>query len=135
MLDELGVNRYLSVDSTEDLFGSDDLHTGSALRYPVFKHGKNYSGHSPLPTKHPALRGMLTDILAPDLRALRDALVIPLGKAVNASLEHLSASGLLPEEKWLRGFPHPSGANAHRLPEFQAAKRSLRAQLRSWFEC
>jgi hypothetical protein len=133
MLDELGVHSHLGVESTEVLFGGPLLHTGSALRYPVFKNGENYSGHGPLPTKHAALRGMLEEVLAPELNSLSDALVVPLGKAVSVSLEYLSTAGLLPEQRWLRGFPHPSGANGTRKADFNSSKRNLRAQVNSWF--
>ncbi len=77
MLDELGLHKYMDVESTAELFGSDQLHTGSVLKYPVFVNGKNYTGHSPRIDTHPALREMLEQVLAPDLMKLRECLLIP----------------------------------------------------------
>lgn len=46
MLDHIGVNRWLGVSSTATLWSADEclVHFTSALRYPVFLAGKNYSG-------------------------------------------------------------------------------------------
>ena len=48
MLDHIGANHYLRLSSSAELFGTrkDLVHYTSALRYPVFKNGENYSGSS-----------------------------------------------------------------------------------------
>jgi hypothetical protein len=136
MLDELGVQHLLGIASTQSLFGEDAhlLHATSALRYPVFKAGKNYSGQHPKPLAHPFLRAMLERVCAPELARVEDALIVPLGKAAEEGLEHLTGLGVLRAERVLRGFPHPSAANAHRKVEFARAKPDLEWQVRSWFE-
>ena len=135
MLDGLLVHHRLKVTSTEDLFGPryDLLHTTSMLRYPVFKNGENYSGHSPNPLKHIFLRAMIEKILVPELASVPDALVIPLGKAVERTLVHLSERGLLPINRVLRGFPHPSGANGHRKKLFELSQQHMKSQVQHWF--
>ena len=50
MLDEIGLAEALGVNSTSVMFGEQAehlLHATSAVRYPVFKAGKNYSGSAP----------------------------------------------------------------------------------------
>ena len=135
MLDELSVQRYLGLSTTAELFGErfDAVHATSVLRYPVFKAGKNYSGQHPKPAGHPFLRAMLERLCAPELASIPDALIIPLGKAVEEGLEYLSELGLLRRDRWLRGFPHPSASNAHRKAEFERARADLEWQIESWF--
>lgn len=136
MLDELGVQHRLGMASTQSLFGehAHALHATSVLRYPVFKAGKNYSGQHPKPLAHPFLRAMIERLCAPELARVEDALIVPLGKAAEEGLEHLTRLGVLRAERVLRGFPHPSAANAHRKVEFARAKPDLEWQVRSWFE-
>ena len=49
MLDEIELNRVLSLNSCEELFGDSDvlLHTISLIPYPVFVKKENYTGHTP----------------------------------------------------------------------------------------
>jgi hypothetical protein len=135
MLDELDLGRHLGIESTAALFAAQAslVHATSVLRYPVFKAGKNYAGQNPKPVGHPFLRAMLERLCAPELESVPDALIIPLGKAAEEGLEYLTALGRLRAERWLRGFPHPSGANGHRKAEFSRAKLGLATQLESWF--
>ncbi len=126
MLDDIGVNRMLEVDTTEALFASPhaDLHTTSALRYPVFKSGENYTGYAPDPLRNAYLRSMTETLLVEELSAVAPALVIPLGKP--ACVRHAMGSritGVL----LLDGFPHPSGANGHRVRQFAEAQHRLSA--------
>lgn len=136
MLDELGVQQQLGIASTASLFAehAHAVHATSVLRYPVFKAGKNYAGQHPKPLAHPFLRAMLERVCAPELARVEDALIIPLGKAAEESLEHLTTLGVLRAERVLRGFPHPSAANAHRKAEFGRAKADLEWQVQTWFE-
>jgi hypothetical protein len=134
MLDELGLHKHLGMDTTANMFGTGILHTGSVLRYPVFVNGRNYNGHSPDMLKHPALREMLDNVLVPDLRRLTNTLILPLGKAVEAAFEYAGKRGLLDPELVLAGFPHPSGANGHRVNQFKECKRALRSKINRSFQ-
>ena len=133
MLDQLKLPAHVAVESSRDLFGSKLLRTGSVLKYPVFTNGKNYTGSSPGPTKHAALLEMLDVLLAEDIRQAGHCLIIPLGKAVEAALEHSIDRGRLDAERILRGFPHPSGANGHRFRQFRDNRRRLKRQIDRWF--
>lgn len=134
MLDELGVQAMLGIASTSDLFSdhANLLHSTSALRYPVFKNGENYTGYSPEPTRHPVLTWMLERVLAPELAQVPNALIVPLGGSVERVLEYLTERGLLSEARWLRGFPHPSGANGHRKSLFAKHRMKLAEAVRDW---
>lgn len=135
MLDDLGVHSRLGVSSVAKLFTDRDdlLHSTSILRYPVFRKGKNYSGYSPEPTKHPALLSMIEQLLVPELRSVPGALVVPLGGTVERVLQHLNDRGLISNARWLRGFPHPSGANGHRKLQFLKNRERLIADVERWF--
>ena len=135
MLDALSVHSCLGMDSTEALFGAQAhaLHATHVLRYPVFKGGKSYSGQNPRPAGHAFLRAMLERVCAPELERVPDALIVPLGKAAEEGLEHLSELGLLNRQRWLRGFPHPSAANGRRKTEFARARAELEWQVQAWF--
>lgn len=134
MLDELGLHEHLGMSSTADLFGGPTLHATSALRFPVFTRGRNYSGGNPKPMKHSALVAIVDGILAPELASVSEALIVPLGLAVSECLSHLCARGQLEASRCLFGFPHPSGANGHRTRQFEAAKLGLRGRIRGWFD-
>ncbi len=134
MLDELGISAALGVESASHLFdpyGEDHLQSTSALRYPVFIDGKNYSGHPAAATK-PVLRPYF-EVLADELASVDSALVVPLGKAVEGILAPLTADGSLDSSRCLFGFPHPSGANAHRARLFEADKGTMSEVVDRWF--
>ncbi|OPY30612.1 MAG: hypothetical protein A4E28_00193 [Methanocella sp. PtaU1.Bin125] len=61
------------------------------------------------------------------------ALVIPLGKAVSSAVRLLVEEGSLDRERCLQNFPHPSGANASRVREYQRRKDDYAATVRGWF--
>lgn len=135
MLDDLGVPGHLDCTTSAELFEDrfDLVHTTSALRYPVFKNGKNYSGASPRPEAHPVLREMLESYLVEELNGVPSALVVPLGKAVDGALQHLADAGLIDAGRCLQGFPHPSGANGHRRRIFDANREMLKQTVGAWF--
>lgn len=135
MLDGIGVARALGVDGCASLFAgdADKVHMVSALRYPVFRQGKNYTGHGPSITAHPLFRHLLGDLLAADLQHMPSALIVPLGKAVEQALDWLVERGDLQEERILRGFPHPSGANGHRHKQYAERQAGLQARVEAWF--
>jgi hypothetical protein len=133
MLDGLGLPRLLGVPSGESLFGEHRplIHTTSAIRYPVFVNGRNYTGHGPGILDVPLLRHFVEHRLAGELRRTPGAVVIPLGKSVSTVLEHLCARGVVERSRCLLGFPHPSGANGHRLRDFAEHREGLARQMES----
>jgi len=128
MLDYIGVHQALKIDSTADLWGqhSNLVHFTSALRYPVFVDGKNYSG-TPSMLKVPLLAKMIDVFLAEEARALSGAIWAPLGPAATEGVNRLVQSGLLHGDQVLLGLPHPSGANAERIAYF--LQRKARSEL------
>lgn len=123
LLDEVGVPGLFARKTAAEFFspGSELVHFTSALRYPVFINGQNYSG-SPEPLGHPVLRRMIDTYLAEEAAALPKAIWIPLGQHAEAALLHLSRSGKVDRRKVLAGLPHPSGANAERIAYFLGRK-------------
>jgi hypothetical protein len=134
MLDELDVPAYCNAASIADLFGSEQLHTDSAFRYPVFVNGKNYTGHKPKPLSCPVLREMIDSVLGPSLKARPNTLLVPLGKAVEDVLQYCQDKGWIDQSQILSGFPHPSGANGHRHKQFAERRLSMRAKVKNWYE-
>lgn len=124
MLDHVGVHRLLGVDSCARLFDTHRhlVHYTSALRYPVFLDGKNYSG-SPAMLSRSSLRHQVETHLAEEIKTLGPlCLYVPLGPKVTEVFQHLQAKGLLKPEQLLDGLPHPSGANAERISYFLGGK-------------
>ena len=76
---------------------------------------------------------MLTDIakanLPSELEQLPNALIVPLGRAVEDALADL---GFHRSSKILCGFPHPSGGNGHRVRQFKSEYQSLRRAVHAW---
>jgi hypothetical protein len=134
MLDSIGMSAALRVQSCAELFGDREQlsHGTSALRYPVFVRGKNYGGHSPTIESSPMLSRYVHEQLAPELAAVPNALVLPLGKAVEGCLRTLIADGKLDEVRCLFGFPHPSGGNGHRVKQFTRNQAILQTQVAEW---
>jgi hypothetical protein len=131
MLDHVGVHTLLGIDSCARLFDTHRhlLHSTSALRYPVFVNGKDYSG-SPSMLSRTSLRHQVETHLAEEIRVLGpQCLYVPLGPKVTEVFQHLQAKGLLKPEQLLDGLPHPSGANAERISYFLGSK--AREQLSS----
>ena len=134
MLEAIGIPSRLGVADAAALFVPPQrlVHLTSALRYPVFKAGRNYSG-SPAPTTHPELRRMIEFLLAPELAGVPSALVIPLGKAAQSAADLLIHLNQLDPARVLRGFPHPSGANGHRKQQFTSYLPAMRLRVACWF--
>ena len=97
------------------------LHSTSALRYPVLKDRRNYRGSPRVETSR-LLSEMMTANLPHELEQLPDALIIPLGRSVEGALAYL---GLDRSRRMLRGFPHPSRANGHRVAQFKREYQQL----------
>jgi len=123
MLDHIGLNQWLGVPTTEQVWGdrSDLVHFTSALRYPVYVAGKNYSG-SPSMIATPLLRELLERCLGEEAEILPKAVWIPLGPTATEGVSWILQKGLLKQQQVLAGLPHPSGANAERIAYFLGRK-------------
>ncbi|WP_042159211.1 uracil-DNA glycosylase family protein [Paenibacillus gorillae] len=135
MLDAIRLPEALSIESSRSLFEQDRhlLHTTSAVRYPVFQSGENYTGHQPELVKSAFLMQYARTILLAELQAAEDALIVPLGKSVADVLLQFTREGLLDGERCLLHMPHPSGANGHRRRQFAERKAELERTVHSWF--
>lgn len=135
MLDGIGIPEALGLGSSAELFTvqSESLkHATSAVRYPVFKAGKNYTGSSPtIPDS--ALLAPYLDVLADEADQVAQAIIVPLGKAVETALRWLIDAGRVDEARCLFGFPHPSGADAHRISQYETNRDRLSEQVAGWF--
>ncbi|MDA0149793.1 hypothetical protein [Vibrio sp. LaRot3] len=120
LLDFVGINQVLGLSTTSELFGKSShlVHYTSALRYPVFKAGKNYSG-TPSMLSNPVLRNQLeTHLLTEFENFADDTIYVPLGPKVEEALQFCVQSGVIKSNQVLSGLPHPSGANAERIAYF-----------------
>jgi len=128
MLDEIGLNRKLNINSCSEMFneGNNLMHTTSLIKYPVFINGKNYNGHSPEILKNELLFKYVQNYFISEIKEIQNAVIIPLGKAVEEVLMYLVNNCLI-DNKYiiLYGFPHPSGANGHRREMFEKNKEAL----------
>jgi len=123
MLDRIGLPSALGLKTSGTLFESrsDLVHYTSALRYPVFLDGDNYSG-TPAIMRTPALKAMVEKWLFEEIEQVRDAVWLPLGKEPSSVLRHCVSEGLLREDQVLDGLPHPSPSNAERRIYFLGLK-------------
>ena len=130
-LDELEVNKKLKIKSCESLFNKDSkyLHTTSLVKYPVFDKGKNYSGANILKKK--ILIEFIEKNFLKELKTLKKAIIIPLGNTVSSTIEYLNNKYDLKLACFLKGFPHPSGANARKNIQFKENKRNMKILLRN----
>ena len=134
MLNEIGLAEILGIESCDDLFGSADhlaLHT-SALAFPVFVNGHNNAGAKI--THDPVFLALIRQVLAAQLLQARAALIVPLGNAAAEAVGVLIADGVVDPARCLLGFPHPSGANGHRLAQFDARRGELVATVSRWYD-
>ncbi|WP_082198311.1 uracil-DNA glycosylase family protein [Bacillus sp. FJAT-26390] len=135
MLDQIELPAAIGLESSASLFEEDRelLHTTSVIRFPVFQQGKNYTGHSPPILKSEVLYRYAETILLPELLAVKDSLVIPLGKSVSEVVQAFVDKGWVSRDRCLFEMPHPSGANGHRKKQFERSKSGMRQQVGEWF--
>ena len=128
LLDDIGVAYRLGLGSTAELWeeASDLVQFTSALRYPVFVDGKNYSGQ-PSMLRQSQLRGQLERWMGEEMRTLPGAIYVPLGPKVGEALAWLGPRVGVSDEQILTGLPHSSGANAERIAYW--LKRKAREHL------
>ncbi|MBT2685552.1 uracil-DNA glycosylase family protein [Bacillus sp. ISL-37] len=136
MLNDLDLNNFLDLKSCEELFNDKDylLHTTSLIPYAVFINEKNYTGHSPKINKNALLTSFLAEFFEPQATLLKDALIIPLGKGVEEIVAEYTRAGIIKENNVLYGFPHPSGANGHRLHQFNSNKEKMKRKINDFFQ-
>ena len=129
-LDELKINDILKIKSCESLFNKNSryLHTTSLVKYPVFDKGKNYSGANILKKK--ILLDFIEKNFLEELKTLKKSIIIPLGNTVSSTIEYLNNKHNLKLRCFLKGFPHPSGANARKNIQFNENKRNMKLLLR-----
>lgn len=136
MLDEINLNNQLHLTSCLELFGDKDylLHTTSVIPYPVFINDKNYTGTNPKIKDNEILYSYVKKYFYKEVEKLSNALIIPLGKAVEEVLDKMIKDNLIKEEQCLLGFPHPSGANGHRKNQFEENKDKLLSIVEKYFK-
>ncbi|MFL1404631.1 hypothetical protein ACJO2E_04700 [Marinobacter sp. M1N3S26] len=129
MMDFIGLQHWLGVDSCRDLFQTRQglVHFTSALRNPVLDQGQNFSGGRAMISNSYLWDQIHTGLVA-EIRSLPDDCVfIPLGQGVDAVFEKLASEGVIERNRVLSGLPHASGANAERITYF--CQRKERDQL------
>ena len=98
----------------------------SAIDYPVFVNGRNYSGASPPLARHPVLRSLVRVSLGARLAMTTGALVVPLGKAAQAAVSLLAADGLVDPGRLLE-MPRIARARLPALAWSSHCKSSMRS--------
>lgn len=124
-LDELKINEILKIRTSESLFNKDSkyLHSTSLIKYPVFDKGKNYSGANII--KKEILMDFIEQNFLKELKKFQDIIIVPLGNTVSSVILYLENKYNLNLKFFLKGFPHPSGANARKNIQFKENKYSL----------
>lgn len=134
MLDECKVQEKLDLPSTSSLFDDNRsiLHTTSVIKFPVFYKGKNHTGHQPKIENSALLSKYACNEFADEINSLPESsLLIPLGKRVDNIIDELKQKGKI-NQVYLKRFPHPSGANGHRIKEFNKTKGYLIDSIDYW---
>jgi hypothetical protein len=133
MFDELGLNELLNIKRCNLLFQKEYSKLSqmtSLIRYPVFNNGRDYTGHSPDILKSNMLKNIIENIFVDELKSIKCSIIIPLGSAVSKVLEFISNEYYEIDNKCLFNFPHPSGANGHRIKIFNQRKEEYRKKIR-----
>lgn len=132
LADQTILPERLHLQSCKELFdpGCHLMDNTCLLPYPIFRNGKNYTGHAPKITSNAFLSEICQKQLAKIARTYPDAVFIPLGKSVD---ETISKSGLLPENRVIHGFPHPSGVNGHRFRQLKENLPTINEKLAEVF--
>jgi hypothetical protein len=136
MLDGIRLNDALGLASTGSMFeeeGAQYLLSTSAVTFPVFVGEKNYTGSTPRLLGHSLLRAVVEKVFAGCVAMVPDALIVPLGRVATDAADHLVKRGSIDARRVLRGFPHPSGSNGHRVREYVANRDSLTRAVEAWF--
>ncbi|MHA7855336.1 hypothetical protein [Marinobacter shengliensis] len=129
MMDFIGLQHWLGVDSCGDLFQTrqDLVHFTSALKNPVLDQGQNFSGGRAMISNSYLWEQIRIGLVAEINSLPDDCVFIPLGQGVDAVFEKLASEGVIERNRVLSGLPHASGANAERIAYF--CERKERDQL------
>jgi hypothetical protein len=136
MLDGIGLHKCLGIDSCSDLFAeaSELVHFTSVVSAPIFKDGENYTASNARQLLTlPLFRSFILNNFAKELDSLAGAVMVPLGKVADEVIAFLGRENLIRGDRTLMGFPHPSGANGHRKPQFEAGRARWTEQLATLF--
>ncbi|MBY7141953.1 hypothetical protein KFZ56_02390 [Virgibacillus sp. NKC19-3] len=134
MLDECKLHCALGLPSTRYMFDGSRvlLHTTSLIKFPVFHKNKNYTAHQPKIDNSPLLSKYAYHEFVEEMNSLpNSSLLIPLGKGVDNIINELKQKGRI-NQVCLTRFPHPSGANGHRVSEFNKYKNYLIDNIDYW---
>jgi hypothetical protein len=133
MLNALDLHRHLNIPSCGELFQEHRvlLHTTSLLRFPIFVAKKNYNGTHPNLISNQCLKKAALMSVSEELKIMKQALIIPLGKMVERVLHLLVQAGELDAEQCLWGFPHPSGAKGHRQKQFARHQLNMKNKIKT----
>ncbi|MHB9469164.1 uracil-DNA glycosylase family protein [Mesorhizobium sp. W050] len=123
LMDAVGLNDWLGITSTATLWTVDSqrAHFTSAIRYPTFVDGENYS-RSPDMNKVPFLFDKAREWLTEELSAFPNAVFVPMGDMVSEVLARIGGEVGVPERRILTGMPHASGANNGPIAWFLGAQ-------------
>lgn len=124
LLNDIGVAKLLGLEDTRTLWNQDAhlVHFTSALRYPVFVNGSNYSG-TPDMVRTSFLQNQLKRWFVEEMKLLPNALYVPLGPKVGEAVVAAAEDAGVDRDRVLAGLPHPSGASAERISYFLGRKR------------
>ena len=119
LMDAVGLNVLLGISSTANLWEGDShrAHFTSALRYPTFVNGKNYS-RSPDMNGVPFLFDRSKNWLGEELSLFPDAVIVPMGDMVSQALSRIGRKMAIANDRILAGMPHASGANNGPITKF-----------------
>ena len=124
MLDYIGINKYLGIDSCMTLWGEDyeqNADFTSVLKGCVMDTKKNtFISSIPLPMKnYPEIEEEFNKGFARDCSDYSDVLIwVALGDTVETILKELQDSGKIKAESIILNIPHPSGVNAGKIKAF-----------------
>ena|SRR6266404_4485025 len=118
-MDAVGLNVLLGIASTVSLWGVDShrAHFTSAIRYPTFVDGENYS-RSPDMNGVPVLFDRSRNWLREELSLFPDAVIVPMGDMVSEVLTRIGPKMAISNNRILAGMPHASGANNGPISKF-----------------
>lgn len=140
-LNGIGLHDCLRIGSCDDLFdlqkpGQHLAGFTSAASAPIFRKGGNYRGYGPPLLHVPRLKQWLVENLATELASMPEAVIVPLGRVADEAVQFLyrQEPPLIRLDSCLTGFPHPSGANGHRKPDFERGRERWSEQLAQWLE-
>lgn len=111
LMDAVGLAEWLGVASAESLWGTDShrVHFTSAIRYPTFVDGENYS-RSPDMNDVPFLFNQARKWLKEEIALFPGAVIVPMGDMVSEALTRIGREAGVQEERILSGMPHASTA-------------------------